>query len=752
MSHWLSKQQVLDALAEHRRAGKTIVGYNGSFDVLHAGHLSVLKEAKSHGDVLVVMINSDESVKKYKGPSRPIVAQQHRAELVAALAVVDHVVLFDEVNAKQIIAEIKPDIYCSGPDWGVHCIERPVVDAYGGKVAALSEVPGFSTSSLVKKMTDAQEPRKAVFLDRDGVINVDHNYVHKIEDFDFVPGAIDAMVALQKQGYLLFVVTNQSGIAREYYSQEDFDVLTAWMVDRLAQEGIEIAKVYHCPHHPKITGPCVCRKPGAGMLLRAAQEFGVSLSHSWMIGDKESDVHAGREVNCKTIKVAGPMKEDTLVKAHHEAEDLFAAVSHILGTQKKERQKKEAQWWVQLHIKYLTLIRRLGGAFVRKRAKRWLNVVKTAYFLVMFPFELLGDALFIGLRALPKKPPHTIKNILIFKPDQMGDVLFTTFLLPHIKKAHPDAQIDYVVTKKTQSIVSANPLVRDTYTLGYFSLGILLGRAEGGLISTVKKNVAEAWEALKLMRAVGYDVVINARAYPPANNLLLRLMRPQYHIAFDISSMSFISDAWARYDLTDTEEHNIARLLDPLNIPRRGESEVSWHNYAASLQVRDKVMSAGLDMYTEPYAVIAPVTFDQERSIDEQSLIEGIKYLVEQEGLRVVLTALPQHASYLAEIKEKAGYNDIVQITFLKLPELATLFKYAKLLITIDSFPAFLGVASGTPTIDCINHKYWFVKGLSPERFFTEARSIVPVGKSLKAVHSTEVSSAQLIKSIQSAL
>jgi len=133
---------------------------------------------------------------------------------------------------------------------------------------------------------------KAIFLDRDGVINVDHGYVGSIKDFEFISGVFEALRMLQKKGYKLFIVTNQSGIGRGYYSEEDFLKLTEWMLQRFEEEGIRIEEVAYCPHHPD--AGCSCRKPEPGMIEKLARMYGIDLKNSYMIGDKPSDVEAGR--------------------------------------------------------------------------------------------------------------------------------------------------------------------------------------------------------------------------------------------------------------------------------------------------------------------------------------------------------------------------------------------------------------------------------------------------------------------------
>jgi len=135
--------------------------------------------------------------------------------------------------------------------------------------------------------------QKALFLDRDGVINVEKEYLYKIEDFEFIEGIFELCLHYQKLGFIIIVVTNQSGIARKYYSEEDFTILTEWMIGEFSKRNIIISKVYHCPHHPKISGECSCRKPKAGMFLEAKEEFGIDMQNSIMVGDKERDVEAG---------------------------------------------------------------------------------------------------------------------------------------------------------------------------------------------------------------------------------------------------------------------------------------------------------------------------------------------------------------------------------------------------------------------------------------------------------------------------
>jgi D-glycero-D-manno-heptose 1,7-bisphosphate phosphatase len=137
-------------------------------------------------------------------------------------------------------------------------------------------------------------PHRALFLDRDGVINVNHGYVYRPQDVEFIDGIFALCLAAQKLGYRIIVITNQSGIARRYYSQADFAHLRRWLEHQFWRHGIRITHTYHCPHHPDMNGAfghaCCCRKPRPGMIVRAARQFDIDLSRSLLVGDSESDI------------------------------------------------------------------------------------------------------------------------------------------------------------------------------------------------------------------------------------------------------------------------------------------------------------------------------------------------------------------------------------------------------------------------------------------------------------------------------
>jgi len=148
---------------------------------------------------------------------------------------------------------------------------------------------------------------KTIFLDRDGVINKEVNYLHKIEDFKFIDGVFEACQYFKLLGYEIIIVTNQSGISRGYYSENDFKIITNWMITQFKRNEIKILDVFHCPHSPDLN--CECRKPKPGMFIEAKNKHNIDMVTSWMIGDSERDIRAAN--------LAG-IKNTILVRSGHK--------------------------------------------------------------------------------------------------------------------------------------------------------------------------------------------------------------------------------------------------------------------------------------------------------------------------------------------------------------------------------------------------------------------------------------------------
>ncbi len=172
---------------------------------------------------------------------------------------------------------------------------------------------------------------KAVFLDRDGVIVNESNY-NKIEQLELIKGSAEAIKLLNENNLLAIIVTNQAGIAKGYFTENDTMLFNDKLKDELEKQDAYIDAIYYCPHHPDLN--CKCRKPKSGMLYTAKRKFDIDLTQSFMIGDKITDIEAGDNVGCKTIMVmTGYGKENINIKTnkrYYVAEDLYNAVEFII--------------------------------------------------------------------------------------------------------------------------------------------------------------------------------------------------------------------------------------------------------------------------------------------------------------------------------------------------------------------------------------------------------------------------------------
>ncbi|MFX1408986.1 MAG: D-glycero-beta-D-manno-heptose 1,7-bisphosphate 7-phosphatase [Promethearchaeota archaeon] len=144
---------------------------------------------------------------------------------------------------------------------------------------------------------------RAIFLDRDGVINKEVSYLSNPDYFEFIPGSIEALKILKQKGFLLIVITNQAGIARGFFSEETLKQIHKKMRSILIQNGLYLDDIFYCPHHPDFTGVCDCRKPNPGMILKAQKKYNIDLQASFIVGDTLIDIETGKLVNCKTILV-----------------------------------------------------------------------------------------------------------------------------------------------------------------------------------------------------------------------------------------------------------------------------------------------------------------------------------------------------------------------------------------------------------------------------------------------------------------
>ena len=168
---------------------------------------------------------------------------------------------------------------------------------------------------------------KTIFLDRDGVVNKEVRYLYKLSDFEFIDGIFDACLYFQKLGYEIVIVTNQSGITRGYYNENDYQKLTEWMLGQFNDNGINILDTFYCPHGPESL--CECRKPKPGMLIEAKHKYNISMKDSWMIGDSESDIKAAN---------AAGISNTVLVRSGHLVDESNSNSRFIIDSIKQSKE------------------------------------------------------------------------------------------------------------------------------------------------------------------------------------------------------------------------------------------------------------------------------------------------------------------------------------------------------------------------------------------------------------------------------
>jgi len=332
-------------ICSNLRAEKKTIGYtSGVFDILHIGHVDYLEKAKGLCDVLIVGVNSDKSVKKYKGPFRPIVPELQRAKIVASLSFVDYVFLFDERRNKKNIELLRPHYYIKAGDYDEEQLtSRKIAEHYGGKTIIIPQVVKISTTEIINKVLrtylslpeynvsyESREKVPVVFLDRDGTIIKDVEYLHSPEKVELLPHAGEGLRKLQSLGYKLIIITNQPGIGLGYYSEEDFFRVNREMFSQLRKYNVTISKIYYCPHTKD--NKCSCRKPNTALIEIAKKAVNIDLERSYFIGDSTLDVKTGQNANLKTILLlTGKQGKDGnyKVKPTYVARDLLDAANYI---------------------------------------------------------------------------------------------------------------------------------------------------------------------------------------------------------------------------------------------------------------------------------------------------------------------------------------------------------------------------------------------------------------------------------------
>jgi rfaE bifunctional protein nucleotidyltransferase chain/domain len=305
-----------------RRSGLRVGFTCGAFDLLHAGHVDYLEKARQLCDRLIVAVNSDASVRRYKNPLRPIIGEQQRARLIGALACVDAVVIMQESRPLSLIESLKPDIYVKGGDYRSGTLRSaPAVETYGGKSVMIPVTEEISTTKIVERVNalslHAQPDqiavpanRPIVFLDRDGTLIRDVHFLNDATRVSLLPGVGDGLKQLLDLGFLLVVITNQQGLGLGYFDYDTFVAINSEMLRQLSEFSVRIARFYFCPH--SVEEQCDCRKPAAGLLRRAMADFHSRPDDCFMIGDSPGDMEAARTAGCEGLLVLEESGDPTL--------------------------------------------------------------------------------------------------------------------------------------------------------------------------------------------------------------------------------------------------------------------------------------------------------------------------------------------------------------------------------------------------------------------------------------------------------
>lgn len=312
-------------VGEQRAAGLRIGFTCGAFDIMHAGHAQYLGAARAACDRLLVAVNSDASIQRYKNPLRPVNPWQNRAYVVSALRSVDAVTVLDTDRPLPLIERWKPEFYIKGGDYKAGALRSSsVVEEYGGETVMIPIEFDTSTTRIFEYIQALEKhaiPEKAhnpkpaglVLLDRDGTLVSDG--IFDPTRIEIIDGVLEALSMLQEAGLRLCLASNQQGIGLGYFGYREFIDGNRVLLRQLGAKGITIAKIYFCPH--SFADVCDCRKPLAGMLTRAIVEQGATPETTFMIGDSKADIEAAAAAHCDAFFV-GPQGNTSILEAARE--------------------------------------------------------------------------------------------------------------------------------------------------------------------------------------------------------------------------------------------------------------------------------------------------------------------------------------------------------------------------------------------------------------------------------------------------
>ena len=304
-----SVEEVSVWMEAQRACGHTIGFTCGAFDLFHAGHVQYLQKARALCDRLIVAVNSDASIQRYKSALRPINPLAHRQFVLSALSCVDAVTVLDEERPIGLIERWRPDFYIKGGDYQAEKLRSAqTVAAYGGQTVVIPLQYPTSTSLILDRIRalDAhalpeklhQRPQPLVLLDRDGTLIYNVPYLHEPERVVIKPGVVEGLRQLSAAGYRLVVVTNQQGMGLGYFDMDALIAVNQRVLKEIGSSGVNISRIYFCPHAQG--EGCHCRKPLPGMIERACRDFEANPAECVLIGDTEADEEAAAAAGVKS--------------------------------------------------------------------------------------------------------------------------------------------------------------------------------------------------------------------------------------------------------------------------------------------------------------------------------------------------------------------------------------------------------------------------------------------------------------------
>lgn len=356
------------------------------------------------------------------------------------------------------------------------------------------------------------------------------------------------------------------------------------------------------------------------------------------------------------------------------------------------------------------------------KIRKLIKVFKALWFLAFWPIEIINDlvALFKKNKAynLPPNP-----KILIVKIDQLGDLLFSTWLLPAIKKQWPEAEIDYLINSRNEAILKNNPHIRNIYYWQSGLLGSIPGRQKMNLNKIFASLFSSNQETKKILKDKQYDLVINGRAFWPSTNRQLKKFGKNL-AAFDISQLSALANIVVPYNLKAWEEDNYKELLKKIGVSQDIVDKIEARGECYNFQNIENLPPA-------KYYVLAPVSFDPEKTWETNKWIEFVKiFLINNPEYNLIASGTKEQREWLEKIKNGLQGQDEISQRFiirtdLNLGQLAELIKTSQGFIGLESFPAHLAIALNKPVSCLVNTQLFYVPRLSKSKL-VDGRSMLP--------------------------